>query len=98
VTTWASVIDRTMAASLQVLVSIGLPVPTVAAPRTRETSPSRVAVVVERPGVPPVHRSPKLATGSHADLLGVSVGAVERRVCGTPEPGNIDGAQALAVG
>ena len=40
----------------------------------------------------------QLAIGSHADLLGVSVSAVERRVCGTPEPGNIDGAQALAVG
>ena len=28
----------------------------------------------------------------------MSVSAVERRVCGTPEPGNIDGAQALTVG
>jgi hypothetical protein len=97
VTTWASVIDRTMAASLQVLVSIGLPVLTVPPRRSRATSPSRVAVVVDGLasrrfiGV-------QLATGSHADLLGVSVGVVERRVCGTPEPGNIDGAQALTVG
>ena len=40
----------------------------------------------------------QLTTGSHGDLLGASVGALERRVCGTSDPTNVQAAQWLAIG
>ena len=36
--------------------------------------------------------------GNHADLLGPSVGALERLACGTPARRDTDAAQELAVG
>jgi len=93
-----SVVDRTMAPSLAVLDRSNVPVLTVASPPNSCNARHRgVAVVVDgltsRPFI-----GVQLATGSHADLLGASVGAVERRVCGTPEPKNIEAAQRLAIG
>ena len=87
-----------MAPSLAVLDRSNVPVLTVASPPNSCNARHRgVAVVVDgltsRPFI-----GVQLATGSHADLLGASVGAVERRVCGTPEPKNIEAAQRLAIG
>ena len=39
-----------------------------------------------------------LTTGSHADILGRSVGRIERMTCGTPSQVNIDAARTLALG
>ena len=93
-----SVIDRTMARSLAVVDRSDVPVVTVASPPSPCNAHHRgVAVIVEglasRPFI-----GVQLTTGSHADLLGASLGAVERRVCGTPEPKNVEAAQRLAIG
>ena len=93
-----SVIDRTMAGSLEVLDRSDIPVLTVASPPNSCNAHHRgVAVVVDSLASRPFI-GVQVTGGSHADLLGASVGAVERRVCGRPEPKNVEAAQALTVG
>ncbi len=93
-----SVIDRTMAGSLALVDRNNVPVLTVASPPNSCNAHHRgVAVVVDGMASRPFI-GVQLTSGSHADLLGASVGAVERRVCGTPEPTNVQAAQRLAIG
>ena len=87
-----------MAASLHALVGAGLPVLTVAAPPNPCNARHRGVATVAAALASRRFIGVQLVTGSHADVLGASVGALERRVCGTPAPGNIEAAQALAVG
>ncbi len=89
--------DNTVS-SLRVLNRTSVPVFSIAAPPNPcNANQSGTAAVIRELTTRPFH-GVLVVRGNHADLLGPTVGALERLACGTPTRRDTDAAQELAAG
>jgi hypothetical protein len=93
-----SIVGHNMVDSLRALAPHSLPIRLLAAPPSACNARQRGTRAVLTELAERDFLGALLTTGSHADILGRSVGRIERMTCGTPNQDNIDAARTLALG